>query len=57
MTALAGEEPAVALAASRRLEDRARTRDAGYHVHVPRPVEPEELVSVIAGLGGGTAAA
>jgi K+-sensing histidine kinase KdpD len=44
--------PAIALTASPRVEDRARALDAGYHVHVPKPVEPAELVSVIATLTG-----
>ena len=41
---------AVALTAHPRVEDRTRALEAGYHVHVPRPVEPTELVSVIATL-------
>ena len=49
--------PAVALTAFPRVEDRARALEAGYHVHVPKPVEPSELVSVIATLGGRTPAA
>jgi signal transduction histidine kinase/CheY-like chemotaxis protein len=44
--------PAVALTAFPRVEDRARALEAGYHVHVPKPVEPTELVGVIAGLTG-----
>jgi CheY-like chemotaxis protein len=44
--------PAIALTAYPRVEDRARALDAGYHVHVPKPVEPAELVSVIATLAG-----
>src|SRR5437588_178548 len=44
--------PAVALTAYPRVEDRARALDAGYHVHVPKPVEPTELVAVIASLAG-----
>jgi CheY-like chemotaxis protein len=42
--------PAIALTAYPRVEDRARALDAGYHVHVPKPVEPAELNSVIAAL-------
>ncbi|HET7341332.1 MAG TPA: ATP-binding protein [Methylomirabilota bacterium] len=44
--------PAVALTAYPRVEDRTRALDAGYHVHVPKPVAPHELVSVIASLAG-----
>jgi signal transduction histidine kinase len=44
--------PAVALTAYPRVEDRARALDAGYHVHVPKPAEPHELVCVIASLAG-----
>ena len=49
--------PAIALTAYPRVEDRARALDAGYHVHVPKPVEPTELVSVIATLAGRMTAA
>jgi signal transduction histidine kinase/ActR/RegA family two-component response regulator len=42
--------PAIALTAYPRVEDRARALDAGYHVHVPKPVEPAELIAVIAAL-------
>jgi len=42
--------PAVALTAYVRVQDRARAVDAGFDVFVEKPVDPEELVSVIAGL-------
>jgi PAS domain S-box-containing protein len=42
--------PAVALTAYTREEDRARSFAAGFDAHVPKPVEPHELVNVIAGL-------
>jgi len=42
--------PAVALTAYVRAQDRARAVDAGFDVFVEKPVDPEELVSVIAGL-------
>ena len=48
--------PAIALTAYPRVEDRARALEAGYHVHVPKPVEPTELVGVIASLAGRPAA-
>jgi CheY-like chemotaxis protein len=42
--------PAAALTAYARAEDRRKALDAGYMMHVPKPVEPAELVSVIANL-------
>jgi len=44
--------PAVALTAYAREEDRARSLSAGFDAHVPKPVEPSELLSVVAGLAG-----
>ena len=44
--------PAVALSAFGRPEDRTRALSAGYQVHVSKPVDPDELVRVIAGLAG-----
>ena len=44
--------PAVALTAYARVEDRMRALSAGYNMHVPKPVEPAELVMVIASLTG-----
>jgi signal transduction histidine kinase/ActR/RegA family two-component response regulator len=42
--------PAVAVTAYGRVEDRVRLLAAGYNMHVPKPVEPAELVAVIAAL-------
>ena len=42
--------PAVALTAFARVEDRLRALSAGYNMHVPKPVEPAELTTVIASL-------
>jgi signal transduction histidine kinase/ActR/RegA family two-component response regulator len=42
--------PAVALTAYVRVQDRARAVEAGFDVFVEKPVDPEELVSVIGGL-------
>ena len=39
--------PAAALTALARTEDRRRALDAGYQVHVAKPVDPQELVSTI----------
>ena len=47
-----GRIPAVALTAYARAEDRLRALTAGYNMHVPKPVEPTELVIVIASLSG-----
>jgi len=41
---------AVALTAHARTEDRMRALSAGFQMHVPKPVEPSELVVVIASL-------
>ncbi|HJZ68795.1 MAG TPA: response regulator, partial [Blastocatellia bacterium] len=42
--------PAIALTAFARSEDRLRALQAGFHMHVAKPVEPAELAMVIAGL-------
>jgi CheY-like chemotaxis protein len=42
--------PAVAVTAYGRLEDRVRTLDAGFQMHIVKPVEPAELIAVIASL-------
>jgi PAS domain S-box-containing protein len=48
-----GRIPAVALTAYARPEDRAHALQAGYHAHVPKPVEPAELEVVVATLARG----
>jgi signal transduction histidine kinase/CheY-like chemotaxis protein len=48
----AARVPAVALTALARDEDRKRTLLAGYQVHISKPVDPAELVTVIATLAG-----
>jgi len=45
-----GEVPAAALTAYARAEDRRRALNAGYSIHLPKPVEPSELISVVATL-------
>jgi CheY-like chemotaxis protein len=50
--ALGHAVPAVALTAYPRVEDRARALQAGYQMHVPKPVEPRELAAVVAGVAG-----
>ena len=47
-----GRIPAAALTAHARAEDRRRTLLAGFNLHVPKPVDPEELLAVVASLGG-----
>ena len=42
--------PAVALTAYARSEDRTRALLAGFNSHVPKPVEPLELLAVLASL-------
>jgi PAS domain S-box-containing protein len=42
--------PAVALTAFARAEDRMKALSAGFNMHVPKPVEPAELTTVIASL-------
>src|SRR5829696_3632743 len=42
--------PAVALTAFARVEDRMKALSAGFNMHVPKPVEPAELITVIASL-------
>jgi signal transduction histidine kinase/ActR/RegA family two-component response regulator len=47
-----GATPAIALTAYGRTQDRVRTLDAGYSMHVPKPVDPGELTSIIASVVG-----
>ncbi len=45
-----GGVPAVALTAYARIEDRARALTAGFNMHVPKPVEPSELLTLLTNL-------
>jgi PAS domain S-box-containing protein len=45
-----GWTPAIALTAYARRSDRLRTLSAGFQMHVTKPVEPNELVTVVASL-------
>jgi len=45
-----GNLPAVALTAYARAEDRARALASGFQKHVSKPVDPEELIAVVASL-------
>jgi CheY-like chemotaxis protein len=49
-----GKTPAAAHTAFARSEDRTRALLAGYQSHVAKPVEPTELVAVVASLAGRT---
>jgi signal transduction histidine kinase/ActR/RegA family two-component response regulator len=49
-----GRIPAIALTAYARVEDRVRALNAGFQVHVPKPIEPVELLAVVASLTGRT---
>ncbi len=47
-----GAIPAVAVTAYARVEDRLRALQAGFQMHVAKPVEPAELVTVLASVVG-----
>ena len=47
-----GQVPAAALTAYAKGEDTSRALSAGYQVHLPKPVEPTELATVVASLVG-----
>jgi PAS domain S-box-containing protein len=47
-----GAIPAIALTAHARFKDRIRALAAGFQVHVTKPVEPAELVILVANLTG-----
>jgi CheY-like chemotaxis protein len=47
-----GQVPAAALTAYAKGEDTSRALSAGYQVHLPKPVEPTELATVVASLAG-----
>ena len=50
----ASRVPAVAMTAHARSEDRMRSLLAGYQAHLSKPVEPAELVALLAALTGRT---
>ncbi|HZI17362.1 MAG TPA: ATP-binding protein [Pyrinomonadaceae bacterium] len=47
-----GRIPAAALTAYVRAEDRMKVLRAGFQLHVPKPIEPAELVTVVMNLAG-----
>ena len=50
-----GEIPAVALTAYARAQDRERATEAGFDLHLTKPVDAAELIVAIAGLARGAA--
>jgi signal transduction histidine kinase/CheY-like chemotaxis protein len=53
-TARGGHIPAIALTAYARREDRMRALSVGYERHVPKPIEPGELLAAVASLANRT---
>jgi CheY-like chemotaxis protein len=49
-----GNIPAAALTAYARTEDRLRAIQEGYQLHLPKPIEATELITVVASLVGRT---
>jgi CheY-like chemotaxis protein len=45
-----GKTPAAALTAYARVEDRMKVLRSGFQIHLPKPIEPAELVAVVASL-------
>ncbi len=45
-----GRTPAVALTAYARSEDRTRALTSGFQNHAAKPIDPQELVTVVASL-------
>jgi CheY-like chemotaxis protein len=45
-----GNIPAVALTAFARSEDRLKALEAGFRAHIPKPVEPSELIATVAAM-------
>jgi hypothetical protein len=48
-----GRLPAVALTAYARAEDRVKAIRAGFQMHIAKPVEPAELIAIVASLARG----
>jgi CheY-like chemotaxis protein len=47
-----GHTPAAAITAYAREEDRQRVLEAGFQMHIPKPVSSSRLVAMIAHLAG-----
>jgi signal transduction histidine kinase/DNA-binding response OmpR family regulator len=54
---LCGKIPAVALTAYASTEDRIHILSAGFQMHIAKPVEPQELITIIANVAGRQSAA
>ncbi|HVG35316.1 MAG TPA: response regulator [Pyrinomonadaceae bacterium] len=54
---LSGKIPAVALTAYASTEDRIHILSAGFQMHIAKPVEPQELITIIANVAGRQSAA
>ena len=52
-----GRTPAIALTAYGRTQDRILSLAAGYSMHVPKPVDPGELTTIVASVAGRASAA
>jgi signal transduction histidine kinase/ActR/RegA family two-component response regulator len=50
-----GATPAIALTAYARVEDRMRAIEAGYQMHLAKPVEPAELITMVSSWKRGSA--
>jgi CheY-like chemotaxis protein len=48
-----GRTPAIAVTAYGRTQDRMLSLAAGYSMHVPKPVDPGELTTIVASVAGG----
>jgi len=51
-TGRGGAVPAAALTAYARTEDRVRALAAGFQKHLPKPIDPSELIAAVASLAG-----
>jgi CheY-like chemotaxis protein/two-component sensor histidine kinase len=51
-----GTTPAIAMTAYARSEDRIRAIQQGFQIHIAKPIEPAELVAMVASLAGTTTA-
>jgi CheY-like chemotaxis protein len=47
-----GRTPAAALTAAAGATDRLMALEAGFHIHIPKPVQPDELIRLVAYLAG-----
>jgi CheY-like chemotaxis protein len=54
-SAQGGQIPAVAVTAYAREEDRLQALSAGFQMHIPKPIEPKQLLKVIVQLAARTA--